>query len=229
MLLCLEAGAPLRSLFWCSTSQPTLVHGSLHAISFSTSRCNYADPCRPACRPLTPSCQAENELLRQYQSQLLEKEHSGCAALLRDDKVGAPGLHAPCCAALCLCCLLGCLLGCFLLVSCGLLSFVLTWQNLLLWHAAVRLLPRLCAVPCCALLWYAVLCHAVLCCGMLWSAVLCCAVRPADTPLPWRALLPCSGLQKSDLARMYKLFRRIPKGLDPMADIFKKHVEEEGE
>ena len=32
--------------------------------------------------------EAENELLRQYQQQLLEKEHSGCAALLRDDKVG---------------------------------------------------------------------------------------------------------------------------------------------
>lgn len=42
------------------------------------------------------------------------------------------------------------------------------------------------------------------------------------SPLP----LPTS--QKSDLARMYKLFKRIPKGLEPMADIFKKHVEEEG-
>lgn len=27
---------------------------------------------------------------------------------------------------------------------------------------------------------------------------------------------------------MYRLFQRIPKGLDPVADIFKKHVEAEG-
>ena len=40
--------------------------------------------------------------------------------------------------------------------------------------------------------------------------------------------LPLPLLQKQDLARMYKLFKRIPKGLEPMADIFKKHVEEEG-
>ena len=34
--------------------------------------------------------------------------------------------------------------------------------------------------------------------------------------------------QKGDLARMYRLFNRLPKGLEPMADIFRKHVEEEG-
>ncbi|CAL8463270.1 g2804 [Coccomyxa elongata] len=34
--------------------------------------------------------------------------------------------------------------------------------------------------------------------------------------------------KKEDLARMYRLFQRIPKGLDPVADIFKKHVEAEG-
>ena len=27
---------------------------------------------------------------------------------------------------------------------------------------------------------------------------------------------------------MYRLFQRIPRGLDPVADIFKKHVESEG-
>eukprot|EP00877_Chromochloris_zofingiensis_P005717 jgi/Chrzof1/15146/Cz09g29020.t1 len=31
-----------------------------------------------------------------------------------------------------------------------------------------------------------------------------------------------------DLARMYRLFQRIPKGLDPIAEIFKEHVEGEG-
>ncbi|KAG2422447.1 hypothetical protein HXX76_016017 [Chlamydomonas incerta] len=31
-----------------------------------------------------------------------------------------------------------------------------------------------------------------------------------------------------DLARMYRLFQRIPKGLDPVADIFKEHVDSEG-
>lgn len=37
-----------------------------------------------------PHLQAENELLKVHQQQLLEKEHSGCAALLRDDKVLRP-------------------------------------------------------------------------------------------------------------------------------------------
>eukprot|EP00192_Tetraselmis_astigmatica_P006584 CAMPEP_0117662932 /NCGR_PEP_ID=MMETSP0804-20121206/8315_1 /TAXON_ID=1074897 /ORGANISM="Tetraselmis astigmatica, Strain CCMP880" /LENGTH=747 /DNA_ID=CAMNT_0005469861 /DNA_START=284 /DNA_END=2527 /DNA_ORIENTATION=+ len=31
-----------------------------------------------------------------------------------------------------------------------------------------------------------------------------------------------------DLGRMYRLFNRIPKGLEPVADIFRKHVEAEG-
>ena len=31
--------------------------------------------------------QVEREVLTQYESELLEKEHSGCAALLNDDKV----------------------------------------------------------------------------------------------------------------------------------------------
>ncbi|CAK0760120.1 Cullin-1 [Coccomyxa viridis] len=34
--------------------------------------------------------------------------------------------------------------------------------------------------------------------------------------------------KKADLARMYRLFSRIPKGLEPVAAIFKKHVEGEG-
>ena len=36
------------------------------------------------------------------------------------------------------------------------------------------------------------------------------------------------GEQKEDLARLYRLFQRVPKGLDPVADTFKKHVEAEG-
>lgn len=35
-------------------------------------------------------------------------------------------------------------------------------------------------------------------------------------------------LQTEDLARMYRLFSRITKGLDPIADCFKEHVESEG-
>lgn len=31
--------------------------------------------------------QVEEEVLRKYENDLLQKEHSGCAALLRDDKV----------------------------------------------------------------------------------------------------------------------------------------------
>lgn len=34
--------------------------------------------------------------------------------------------------------------------------------------------------------------------------------------------------QKEDLARMYRLFNRVPKGLEPVAEKFKKHVEDEG-
>lgn len=34
--------------------------------------------------------------------------------------------------------------------------------------------------------------------------------------------------KKEDLARMFRLFGRIPKGLEPMADMFRKHVESEG-
>ncbi|KAK9839448.1 hypothetical protein WJX81_002626 [Elliptochloris bilobata] len=34
--------------------------------------------------------------------------------------------------------------------------------------------------------------------------------------------------KKDDLARMYRLFLRIVKGLDPVADVFKRHVESEG-
>ncbi|GIL82204.1 hypothetical protein Vretifemale_11128 [Volvox reticuliferus] len=42
----------------------------------------------------------------------------------------------------------------------------------------------------------------------------------------------CAALLKDDktddLARMYRLFQRIPKGLDPVAEIFKEHVDSEG-
>lgn len=34
--------------------------------------------------------------------------------------------------------------------------------------------------------------------------------------------------KKEDIARMYRLFGRIRRGLEPMAEIFRKHVEEEG-
>jgi cullin 1 len=35
-----------------------------------------------------PLQEVETQVLSNYELQLLEKEHSGCAALLRDDKVG---------------------------------------------------------------------------------------------------------------------------------------------
>ncbi len=40
-------------------------------------------PHEPICKP----AQVETEVLANYEQQLLEKENSGCAALLRDDKV----------------------------------------------------------------------------------------------------------------------------------------------
>ena len=44
--------------------------------------------------------QVERELLEQYESELLEKEHSGCAALMRNDKARALRILACslCCA-----------------------------------------------------------------------------------------------------------------------------------
>lgn len=51
------------------------------------------------------------------------------------------------------------------------------------------------------------------------------ASLPVLTVLP---PVPPSVPQKADLARMYRMFNRLPKGLDPMADIFRKHVEAEG-
>eukprot|EP00967_Tisochrysis_lutea_P059948 scaffold76476_cov22-Tisochrysis_lutea.AAC.4 len=39
---------------------------------------------------------------------------------------------------------------------------------------------------------------------------------------------PCLPMQTEDLARMYRLFHRIPKGLEPVAEIFKQHVDSEG-
>ena len=37
-----------------------------------------------------------------------------------------------------------------------------------------------------------------------------------------------TGEKKDDLSRMYRLFRRIPKGLEPVANIFKQHVTSKG-
>lgn len=56
----------------------------------------------------------------------------------------------------------------------------------------------------------------------------CMASRPLGLTLA-AALAAAHLPQKSDLARMYRMFNRLPKGLEPMADIFCKHVEEEGE
>ncbi len=54
-------------------------------------------------------------------------------------------------------------------------------------------------------------------------------MNESQCPACGSALL-CPSLlqQKDDLARMYRLFQRIPKGLDPVAELFRKHVESEG-
>lgn len=43
--------------------------------------------------------EVETEILQQHQTTLLEKEHSGCAALLQDDKVTTPAAGLVCLAA----------------------------------------------------------------------------------------------------------------------------------
>ena len=52
-------------------------------------------------------------------------------------------------------------------------------------------------------------------------------IRLLQLPFSW--LTPRTrAVQKSDLARMYRLFNRVDKGLVPVADTFKKHVEAQG-
>lgn len=51
-------------------------------------------------------------------------------------------------------------------------------------------------------------------------------LNPSPTPPPPPALPPTH--QTDDLARMFRLFSRIPRGLDPVADAFREHVEGEG-
>lgn len=60
-----------------------------------------------------------------------------------------------------------------------------------------------------------------------------CALGVKLNELPCRFLVTqrvhaCSYVQTDDLARMYRLFHRITKGLEPVAEIFKQHVEAEG-
>ena len=70
---------------------------SLHRLKLFLGRCKRSQGCshwntpqqHRACLAAhqLSSVQVENELLAEYEGQLLEKEHSGCAALLQDDKV----------------------------------------------------------------------------------------------------------------------------------------------
>lgn len=86
----------------------------------------------------------ESELLAQHKNPLLFKEHSGCRALLMDDKVG--------------------------------------WQMRFVGHMDDSIVL-----------------HGVWC-----------------------------DLKVDDLARMYRLFNRVPNGLEPVASLFKQHVDSEG-
>ena len=120
--------------------------------------------------------EAETQLLKVHQQQLLEKEHSGCAALLRDDKVR-----------------------------------VCVWGGGDV-GGGLRATS-----------------------GTNAGGCVLCAVKPLiHSPMASSSthLYRCPPLyrapQKTDLSRMYRLFNRLPRGLEPMADIFRRHVEEEG-
>ncbi|XP_062230758.1 cullin-1-like isoform X1 [Phragmites australis] len=89
----------------------------------------------------------QNELLAQYATPLLEKEHSGCFALLRDDKV--------------------------------------CWKH---------------------------------------DKVLLCSIHECINNIDYISLL----LQVEDLSRMYRLFSKISRGLEPISNMFKTHVTNEG-
>jgi hypothetical protein len=174
--------------------------------------------------------QAENELLKVHQMQLLEKEHSGCAALLRDDKVGGwlggwaggweagweagrrAGIAAAVLQPCCCCC---------------------TWKVVFILEGCARQgcccrpfpasqpASAACSQPCCkaalSALFLTTCAVTVTPCAVASLPVLT-VLPPVLPPVP----------QKADLARMYRMFNRLPKGLDPMADIFRKHVEAEG-
>lgn len=130
--------------------------------------------------------QVETEVLANYETQLLEKENSGCASLLRDDKVRTPLLKPcrrrprPTCAPRRRCQILR-------------LSGASLARD---WVAS-------------SASWLRVLC---------WDGI----ARSVAGAAGWL------GIQEEDLGRMYRLFSRIPKGLDPVADAFKRHVESEG-
>ena len=54
------------------------------------------------------------------------------------------------------------------------------------------------------------------------------SMAPSLTSTLQSLLIVALCVQKNDLARLYRLFQRIPKGLEPVAESFKKHVESEG-
>lgn len=141
--------------------------------------------------------QVEAELLAKYEMELLEKEHSGCAALLRDDKVSRL------CPARCLCARQPATSPCEMHdASCSrarLHSSHLHVQVLLPLRAVIDNMST--RSP-----------HV-----RLSSRIRQDVLRAA-----------CIHEQKEDLARLYRLFQRVPKGLDPVAETFKRHVDQEG-
>jgi len=155
--------------------------------------------------------EVENEILQQHQTTLLEKEQSGCAALLQDDKVITPAPNLLCDAAQ------------LKLPPC--VSH--TWYPMTM-QSSGCCSTRVEAVVAGAIRTCCIIAHRW-CCGSHMDPCLsqCFVDKIKHIGLSHTLTVLCM-LQKSDLARMYRLFQRIPKGLEPVAESFKKHVESEG-
>ncbi len=155
--------------------------------------------------------EVETEILQQHQTTLLEKEQSGCAALLQDDKVTIPVASLLCHAA-----------HLKLLPCVSHTCYLMTMQH-----------SGCCSTPVKALVASAIRAGCIIlhhwCCGTQRGPCLSqCFVDMTTCVGLSHTLMGLCMLQKSDLARMYRLFQRIPKGLEPVAESFKKHVESEG-
>ncbi len=154
--------------------------------------------------------EVETEILQQHQTTLLEKEQSGCAALLQDDKVTTPVAPLLCHAA-----------HLKLLLCVSHICYPMTMQH-----------PG-CSTPVKAMMAIAIRTGCIIldrwCYGTQRGPCLSqCFVNTTKRVGLLHTLMRLCMLQKSDLARMYRLFQRIPKGLEPVAESFKKHVESEG-
>jgi hypothetical protein len=180
--------------------------------------------------------EVENEVLSKHQQELLQKEHSGCAVLLRDDKVGGwlsrPAGGRRRCRDMALLAR-GCA-GSTAALRRGLPAREGAAGCARAGRRRARALGAAgsgCPSP--ANSEQAASLEGggagPSCCHLLRPPP---HPTPPTSPPPWPAFPPAHtsplATQTEDLSRMFRLFHRIANGLNPVADMFRKHVEDEG-